>query len=44
MSISYTKKIWQNGDLLDAASLNNLESGAGANADASSESQAPQPA
>ncbi len=43
MSISYTKKIWQNGDLLDAASLNNLESGAGANADAISEIQAALP-
>lgn len=43
MSISYTKKIWQNGDLLDAASLNNLESGAGANADAVSEIQAALP-
>ena len=43
MSISYTKKIWQNGDLLDAASLNNPESGAGANADAISEIQAALP-
>ena len=43
MSISYTKKIWQNGDLLDAASLNNLESGAGVNADAISEIQAALP-
>ena len=43
MAISYTKKTWQNGDLLDAASLNNLESGAGANADAISEIQAALP-
>ena len=43
MSISYTKKIWQNGDLLVAASLNNPESGAGANADAISEIQAALP-